>query len=246
MAQLVQVPGIGQLSFPDGMSQQDMAAAIYKNFPQLRPQATATAPAAAPRLPEDFDPQADEAETLASKAMLSGIGEGARRAWSGIKQLGADLSDAYHNIVPQVDPTTGKRIMPTAGQDVTAQENARRRQALQQAQQQFGPALSQGQQYIAGGTEAVLNAAPWIAGEGALGPAVRYGINIARQGLLGAGAAAAAFSPTDTKGQDALLGGLFGAGMGALNPVAMWNAAWNKVARIFSRYGKPSEAAYQA
>ena len=36
MAQLVNVPGVGQLSFPDGMSQQDMASAIQKNFPQLQ------------------------------------------------------------------------------------------------------------------------------------------------------------------------------------------------------------------
>lgn len=35
MAQLVNVPGVGQLSFPDGMSQDDMAAAIQRNFPQI-------------------------------------------------------------------------------------------------------------------------------------------------------------------------------------------------------------------
>lgn len=35
--QTVNVPGVGPLNFPDGMSQQDMAAAIYKNFPQLVP-----------------------------------------------------------------------------------------------------------------------------------------------------------------------------------------------------------------
>ncbi len=38
MAQLVNVPGVGQLSFPDGMSQPDMAAAIQKNFPQIHNQ----------------------------------------------------------------------------------------------------------------------------------------------------------------------------------------------------------------
>ncbi|MDE2097347.1 MAG: hypothetical protein KGL39_08900 [Patescibacteria group bacterium] len=35
MAQTVNVPGVGQLSFPDGMSQPDMAAAIQKNYPQI-------------------------------------------------------------------------------------------------------------------------------------------------------------------------------------------------------------------
>lgn len=35
MPQTVNVPGVGQLQFPDGMSQQDMAAAIQHNFPQI-------------------------------------------------------------------------------------------------------------------------------------------------------------------------------------------------------------------
>lgn len=35
MTQTVTVPGVGDLEFPDGMSQQDMASAIQKNFPQI-------------------------------------------------------------------------------------------------------------------------------------------------------------------------------------------------------------------
>lgn len=35
MSQTVTVPGVGDLEFPDGMSEQDMAAAIQKNFPQV-------------------------------------------------------------------------------------------------------------------------------------------------------------------------------------------------------------------
>lgn len=35
MSQTVTVPGVGDLEFPDGMSQEQMAAAIQKNFPQL-------------------------------------------------------------------------------------------------------------------------------------------------------------------------------------------------------------------
>lgn len=38
MTQAVNVPGVGTLNFPDGMSQQDMAAAIQKNFPQIHNQ----------------------------------------------------------------------------------------------------------------------------------------------------------------------------------------------------------------
>lgn len=35
--QTVNVPGVGSLSFPDGMSQPEMAAAIQKNYPQIHP-----------------------------------------------------------------------------------------------------------------------------------------------------------------------------------------------------------------
>lgn len=35
MSQSVNVPGVGTLQFPDGMSQPEMAAAIQKNFPQI-------------------------------------------------------------------------------------------------------------------------------------------------------------------------------------------------------------------
>lgn len=37
MSQTVSVPGVGDLEFPDGMSQPDMAAAIKKNFPDIHP-----------------------------------------------------------------------------------------------------------------------------------------------------------------------------------------------------------------
>jgi hypothetical protein len=37
MPQQVNVPGVGLLEFPDGMSEADMQAAIHKNFPQLGP-----------------------------------------------------------------------------------------------------------------------------------------------------------------------------------------------------------------
>lgn len=37
MVQSVNVPGVGTLQFPDGMSQPDMAAAIKKNYPNLSP-----------------------------------------------------------------------------------------------------------------------------------------------------------------------------------------------------------------
>lgn len=41
MPQTVNVPGVGQLQFPDGMSQTDMATAIQRNFPQIHAQSAA-------------------------------------------------------------------------------------------------------------------------------------------------------------------------------------------------------------
>lgn len=40
MAQLVDVPGVGRLSFPDGMSEAQMAEAIQRNFPKMQPPST--------------------------------------------------------------------------------------------------------------------------------------------------------------------------------------------------------------
>ena len=45
MSQTVQVPGVGTLQFPDGMSQADMAAAIKKNFPEIHAPAPRMSPA---------------------------------------------------------------------------------------------------------------------------------------------------------------------------------------------------------
>lgn len=57
MTQTVTVPGIGNLKFPDGMSQDDMRLAIQKNFPQIHPQT--------PKQPTGIFPQA-----------VSGLAEG--------------------------------------------------------------------------------------------------------------------------------------------------------------------------
>ena len=45
MSQTVNVPGVGTLQFPDGMSQADMAAAIKKNFPEIHGPAPRMSPA---------------------------------------------------------------------------------------------------------------------------------------------------------------------------------------------------------
>lgn len=72
MSQTVEVPGVGDLEFPDGMSQPDMAAAIKKNFPQIH----ADAPKAASWGPSsEFKPGGffkDVAENWRSDAQATG------------------------------------------------------------------------------------------------------------------------------------------------------------------------------
>lgn len=81
MTQTVNVPGVGQLNFPDGMSQQDMAAAIQRNFPQLH-----AAPAA---------PSGDDSSFLGNVA--AGIGKGATDFAYGAKQRLDDAAAYLEN-----------------------------------------------------------------------------------------------------------------------------------------------------
>jgi hypothetical protein len=52
MTQVVNIPGVGKLNFPDGMSQADMAAAIQRNFPQIHGAQQPQAPVDINSLPE--------------------------------------------------------------------------------------------------------------------------------------------------------------------------------------------------
>lgn len=250
--QAVNVPGVGTLQFPDGMSQQDMAAAIYKNFPKLRPQQQAAPPQQAPTqsIPEDLDPQATEAEEQQLKQLPvlgAGLSEGAKRFWGGLKQLGGDFSDAWNTYInPTVNPQTGEGNTPTAGAEATAAENARREAASQEALKRFGPGGQFGQNLVAGMTETGLDVAPAMATEGALGPTTTLTGNAARQAGLASLQALTAFSPTNDKSRDVALAGGTAGVAGLLNPVSVWSAAWNHVRKAFLTYGGRSEAAYQA
>ena len=84
MAQTVNVPGVGQLNFPDNMSQADMAAAIQKNYPEIHGQAAPAAPN-----PTDGNSFLDNA--------AAGVGKGATDLALGAKQRFDDLAAFLEN-----------------------------------------------------------------------------------------------------------------------------------------------------
>lgn len=83
MPQTVNVPGVGAIQFPDGMSQQDMAAAIQHNFPQIHGQTQQQAP-------QSFTGALGHATGVAGRAIANGV--------LGIPEMAADAADSTINI----------------------------------------------------------------------------------------------------------------------------------------------------
>jgi len=75
MSQTIAVPGVGNLQFPDGMSQQDMAAAIQKNFPDIHKTAA------------QKGAEATLAEMGTGERLLVGVGKGMHDLYEGAKQI---------------------------------------------------------------------------------------------------------------------------------------------------------------
>lgn len=91
MTQEVEVPGVGTLQFPDGMSQPDMAAAIQKNFPQIHAPKAPPAPAVPP--PTGAQHASDVLGIVKQHPFTSGIGL-AENALSGVTGGVGSLADA--------------------------------------------------------------------------------------------------------------------------------------------------------
>lgn len=93
MTQSVNVPGIGQLNFPDGMSQQDMATAIQKNFPQIHQPAAPPAGAASSPLVGVADAALNVGSNMIATpiAGLAGIGAAATNAMGITNTPAADV-----------------------------------------------------------------------------------------------------------------------------------------------------------
>lgn len=109
MPQTVNVPGVGQLQFPDGMSQSDMATAIQRNFPQIH-QADASSTSEFGAQGRRIMAAVDQANSETGKAGLgigetalnlaSGIGSSIVGGWRGLAALatGGSLDDAQKAI----------------------------------------------------------------------------------------------------------------------------------------------------
>lgn len=98
MTQEVDVPGVGTLEFPDGMSQPAMAAAIQKNFPNLGKTAA----------PPSYDDRVSQAGAAFDQAAGSGLGGLARTAGAAgedalsmFSGLGGDLAGALTSVLTQ-------------------------------------------------------------------------------------------------------------------------------------------------
>jgi hypothetical protein len=98
VSQSVEVPGVGTLQFPDGMSQPDMAAAIQKNFPQIHPPQT--------QAPEEKQPEntwtgAARGVADAGLAMASGFAKQVVGVPKDLAKLAEKISEPLSRETPQ-------------------------------------------------------------------------------------------------------------------------------------------------
>ena len=148
MTQAVNVPGVGTLNFPDGMSQQDMAAAIQKNFPQIHP-----------KPPES-------ALMTQGKRLLGGLAGDTNALIQGAAAIPAGLAGlggaAYGAIKGALDPND------TAA-NAAANSSQTAMQAIQNNIPQINPSdpsIREGQQGAQQGISAAMSAAPTLVEKG--------------------------------------------------------------------------------
>lgn len=244
---LVNVPGVGQLNFPDGMSQQDMAAAIQKNYPQIHQQAappqqdsalkqTLMAPVGA----------LEELGKLASGAIAAPIA-GAAYAGSAIgKALGANTDPAA--VQSKVQNALTYQPQSNSGQAAD--------QAISGGVHAVAAPLVAGAQHVGSAiTSAVPAAAPFVqAAPGALQAAASLipGLKMGTAAVDAAGAARAAAEANTTDAERAgyksavdhpIAAGA--AGQGGMDALTLRNQQVGNV-RLGSQVGVPQGSALDA
>jgi hypothetical protein len=175
MAQDVDVPGVGTLSFPDGMSQADMASAIQKNYPQIHGQQTRQEPGY-------LDSALSTLNNIGKGVLSAGPLESAAHLGSGaIAGLGGGLGYLGGLAASNGDPGAAKASQEAIQSALTYQPKTTAGKALSAAADKALGLIPQGLnkqgEYIAG-----------ITGSPALGAAVNTGGNALMQvlGLRGA------------------------------------------------------------
>jgi hypothetical protein len=104
MTQSVEVPGVGTLQFPDGMSQQDMAAAIQKNYPEIHPPPEKKE---TPLIPTWYGAAKGVGE--AALTMASGVAQQAVGLPKHVAALAEKATEPLSRMTPEEKATTAKR-----------------------------------------------------------------------------------------------------------------------------------------
>jgi hypothetical protein len=118
MSQTVSVPGVGDLEFPDGMSEPDMAAAIQKNFPDIHPNPKQERKAAA-AVRQTPKPQDDEPDLAgAATRTLGRIGHGEDSEGHGLAAGVAET--ALSGVTAPIGGLAGLAALPFVGPEKAA------------------------------------------------------------------------------------------------------------------------------
>lgn len=244
---LVNVPGVGQLNFPDGMSQQDMAAAIQKNYPQIHQQAA--------------PPQQDSALKQTLMAPVGALEEFGKLASGAIAAPIAGAAYAGSAIGKAFGANTDPAAVQSKVQNaLTYQPQSNSGQAADQAisggvHAVAAPIVAAAQHVGSAITSAVPAAAPFVqAAPGALQAAASIipGLKMGAAAVDAAGAARAAAEANTTDAERAgyksavdhpIAAGA--AGQGGLDALTLRNQQVGNV-RLGSQVGVPQGSALDA
>jgi hypothetical protein len=219
MTQSVNVPGVGTLQFPDGMSQQDMAAAIQKNYPQIH----ADKPAAT-----DAEPKADIPLSPGYGGRLATRAEGVAAGALGELQ---QTNDSIQHLADRLGLPPAKIInrlknIPTVKQHLNELNDwIKTKSAAAPEEAKLGKQTAQIGEMVAGGEGAGAIAKPLLeAGTGALSelPVIGKAAEVAKPYIQASTEGAAGFAaPTPDKGQTRMGNAVTGAVTGGATEGAM-------------------------
>lgn len=204
MTQSVNVPGVGLLQFPDGMSQSDMAAAIQKHFPEIHTPSRLSPSALSAKLKADYAAAntPEKREAAYQKAQDAQVSE-----MSGFQKLAAGAGKAVYD--------TGRGIGQLVGLES--------KQDVQQARSQDAALMRTGSGKVGNVAGYVMEAVP----AAMTLPAMGVGIPAAVGGRMAVGGVsggaqgyAAPYTSTREHVMNTLAGGVLGSALPGLGSAA--------------------------